>query len=405
MNSMKQYFLNGPTVLVIAAGIAIGIGFAPHFVNAQETQSLTLTSPLDGGERHNNRRGRGTINARTFLAEELGITAEALTEAWHTAREAVEQPGELQAELAAALGITEEALQSAQDSAREAALAQAVEDGRITQEEADLKEAESALRETIERTEVIADALDVPVEELEAALDAGTSIRDIASDLGIDGDTLRTEVEAAYEVAVQQAVEDGVISQDQADAILADDQGNQRGNRRGEGPGNRRANGPVNGPDNGPDQDETEDGTETDTEENSTDNNGTDGENDDEETTTAVNAGAPSPVIVNTSTTEGNESDEGDGTVNSATENPAPQDDGPGQRGNRQNRRQGNANGGNGTENTSNDDTGGDTNNNDSSGNESSNDNESGGTVTVNQEESPRQRGNNEGGRRNRNGR
>ena len=44
----KQALINGPAVLVVAAGIAIGVGFTPQFASAQDAENLTFTSPLDG---------------------------------------------------------------------------------------------------------------------------------------------------------------------------------------------------------------------------------------------------------------------------------------------------------------------------------------------------------------------
>lgn len=84
-----------------------------------------------------------------------------------------------QALLAEALGITVDELKAAQDSAQAAALAQAVEDGRITQEQADQIQARQALQPY-----------------------------------------LQDRMQAAYTDAVQQALDEGAISQAQADQLL-----------------------------------------------------------------------------------------------------------------------------------------------------------------------------------------
>jgi hypothetical protein len=81
--------------------------------------------------------------------------------------------------LADELGITVEELQAAQQEAHAAVIAQAVEDGMLTQEEADLMQARSAVQS------YVADAM-----------------------------------AAAYEDAVQQALADGAITQAQADLLL-----------------------------------------------------------------------------------------------------------------------------------------------------------------------------------------
>lgn len=87
--------------------------------------------------------------------------------------------------LAEALGITVEELQAAQAEVRAGWLADAVEAGDITQEEADLLSARWALQEF-----------------------------------------LTERLQTAYEDAVAQAVEEGIITQEQADQILSEEGGN-----------------------------------------------------------------------------------------------------------------------------------------------------------------------------------
>ncbi len=147
----------------------------------------------------------------TYLADALGITTAELTAAQQEAYEAGIQQAlddglitEAQAEqlrngqvavvcpcsnwsgadidqkalLADALGITTTQLDAAQQEAADARMAQAVTDGRITQEQADLMKAQQALRQYIQDNQL-------------------------------------------YDKAVAAAVADGVITQAQADAILA----------------------------------------------------------------------------------------------------------------------------------------------------------------------------------------
>lgn len=103
--------------------------------------------------------------------------------------------------LADALGITTDELSAARASARDAALADAIATGEITQEQVDLIEARSALREY-----------------------------------------LSPESELTFEEAVAQAVEDGVVTQSQADSLLGADA--MMGGPRSGGPG-------MGGPDMG----------------------------------------------------------------------------------------------------------------------------------------------------------
>ncbi len=104
--------------------------------------------------------------------------------------------------LADALGITTDELQAARVEAQDLALTAAVEEGQITQEQADQMKAEQALKTYL-------------------------------SDQG-----LQTQMQTLYQDAVKQAVKAGVITQAQADAILAN-QGKFGGMRGFDGFGGR----------------------------------------------------------------------------------------------------------------------------------------------------------------------
>lgn len=123
--------------------------------------------------------------------------------------------------LAEELGITVDELADAQERAYSAALTDAVEAGQLTQEQADAILARRALQSAIDRHAILAESLGLTVDELEAALAGGQSMADLMTAQGIDAATLMANAQAAYEAAVQQAVADGVITQAQADEILA----------------------------------------------------------------------------------------------------------------------------------------------------------------------------------------
>ena len=123
--------------------------------------------------------------------------------------------------LAEALGITVEQLAAARRQATAAYLADAVTAGDITQEQADLMLARVALSGVIDKQALLAEGLGMTVEELTAALDGGQSLSELMTAQGIDADTLQTNVQAAYASAIARAVTDGVITQAQADAVLA----------------------------------------------------------------------------------------------------------------------------------------------------------------------------------------
>lgn len=174
--------------------------------------------------------------------------------------------------LAAALGISLEELQSAYETAADAALDQAVAEGWLTQAQADrLGERGGRFHffggrlgawfgeSEIDYNALLADALGITVDELntarqeahlariEQAVTDGNLTEEEADllrgrfalfqDEGFQG-TMRT----AFEDAVNQAVEDGVITQGQADQILTQPDGMRGGGfggMHGFGNGNR----------------------------------------------------------------------------------------------------------------------------------------------------------------------
>ena len=67
----------------------------------------------------------------------------------------------------------------------------------------------------------LAEALGMSVAELDAALAAGQTMPQIIEAQGVDPETLHTAMQAALAEVVAQAVNDGVLTQEQADLILA----------------------------------------------------------------------------------------------------------------------------------------------------------------------------------------
>ncbi|MFN2171865.1 MAG: hypothetical protein ACK2U0_18750 [Candidatus Promineifilaceae bacterium] len=120
--------------------------------------------------------------------------------------------------LAAALGITVEELQAARQKVYADRLAQAVEDGYLTKDEANTMLAMQALKGYLDRTVLMAQALGISVEEFESAHDDGT-LNDLLGDM--TSDELQEKMQTAVEAAVQQAVTDNAITQEQADLVLA----------------------------------------------------------------------------------------------------------------------------------------------------------------------------------------
>ncbi len=123
--------------------------------------------------------------------------------------------------LADALGITVDQLDAARQKADTAMIDQMLADGRITQDQADLMKARLALAATIHPDELLAKALGITVDELNTARSEDPSLSSLLDQLGITRADAQTALQNAYQAAVQQAVTDGVITQDQADQILA----------------------------------------------------------------------------------------------------------------------------------------------------------------------------------------
>jgi hypothetical protein len=126
-----------------------------------------------------------------------------------------------EAALADALGISVEELEAAQLEARATLIEQAEAEGLITAEQADLLLALPELQTYMDREAWLASALGMSVEELQAALEDGTRLSDLIEELGLDPITVRESVQAARAEAIQQAVDDDVITQAQADEILS----------------------------------------------------------------------------------------------------------------------------------------------------------------------------------------
>ena len=182
---------------------------------------------------------------KAVVADALGLTVEEL--------DAAKEAGTKLPELAEAQGVEVEDVKAVVQAYRETAVADAINAGIITEEQGEQLLGHEGRRggkhgrrggrfggivdrDVVQAT--VADTLGITVEELEAAKEAGTSIEDLAAENGVDVETIREAVDAVKAEAVQQAVEDGTITQEQADQILSGEgrQG-RRGGPRGGGNG------------------------------------------------------------------------------------------------------------------------------------------------------------------------
>lgn len=124
--------------------------------------------------------------------------------------------------LAEELGITVEELKDAREAANENMLEEAVAKGYISLEQADLISARAALAKYINQDALLAKALGISVEELQATLQDDKSLRTLIDDLGLNMEEVQTNFQAAYQEMIQQAVKEGVITQSQADQLASD---------------------------------------------------------------------------------------------------------------------------------------------------------------------------------------
>ncbi|HJX40672.1 MAG TPA: hypothetical protein VJ345_04340 [Anaerolineales bacterium] len=149
---------------------------------------------------------------------------------------------DMQALLADELGITVEELAAAQQAAREAAVQQLVEAGVLTEEQGELAAAAAALRSYVNRHDLVAEALGMTPEALTQARLDGKTLAEILDDQGLSLSEYQENLAQIREEALDQAVSDGVITQDQLDQLqerIQDGFGRGQGAFGGFGPGHR----------------------------------------------------------------------------------------------------------------------------------------------------------------------
>jgi hypothetical protein len=151
--------------------------------------------------------------------------------------------------LAEALGVSVEDLEAAHETATEAAIQQAVDEGLLTEEQAEALSSRSFGSHkgfgslhigSVDYDALLAEALGISVEELQDArtevqtarlaemVEAGVITQEQADLMlaqravqsYIDTEAISDAIQAAYETAVNQALADGVITQAQADQML-----------------------------------------------------------------------------------------------------------------------------------------------------------------------------------------
>lgn len=160
-----------------------------------------------------------------------------------------DEGADLESRMAEALGVSVEQLRAAQEQAFDGGLQQAVDEGELAPKQAERMRTWRRLRPYLNPPVLAARVLNMTPEELDAALDQGRSLWDLAEERQVDFTAGREKFLAAGRAALQQAVADGVISQEQADEFVK-----MAGQRRGPGGffGGRGGFGPMGFPGRGP---------------------------------------------------------------------------------------------------------------------------------------------------------
>jgi hypothetical protein len=282
--SLKSLIIGGVAATAVVASVA-AFTLAPNVVSAQDVETPDAQGQREGfrgpgGERRGSDREfgeRGDKGAEhgQYLADALGIPVDELDAAQAVVADATiaqavedgvftqEQADQMaersgdsggrmpmrgghgkggfdkggadhEALLATELGISVDELQAAQEEVRQAGIDQAIADGDLTAEEADLMQAGHALREYIDHEAVMEQVLGMTLEELKTAREEGVNIRELLEEQGLDREAIQEAMQSAHDAAVVQAVADGVITQAQADAL---ESGDGFGGRGGSFPG------------------------------------------------------------------------------------------------------------------------------------------------------------------------
>ena len=197
----KKIWLTIP--LVSALVLAVAIGVMAFSSSSAANNSQTIFTQVDDSENIQLMKG--------FVGANRGPG--------HGGRPGFGTSFDYDAFIAEALGVSVEELQAARQAAHEAALEQAVAEGVITADQADLIKAGQALRQYIDHQEILSQALGIDTADLEAAREEGKSLPYLFGELGLEPADVKEALQSAYEDAIQQAVDDGVLTSAQAEQL------------------------------------------------------------------------------------------------------------------------------------------------------------------------------------------
>jgi polyhydroxyalkanoate synthesis regulator phasin len=136
--------------------------------------------------------------------------------------------------LAGQLGISVDELTNAQTAARDKVIDDAVTAGKLTREQAEKLKSEDlgqrwghgfglsakVRNAVISVFQTAADVVGLPADQLRERLANGESLADVAKSQNIDEATLKSDLVTALTDQINQAVTDGKLSQDRANALL-----------------------------------------------------------------------------------------------------------------------------------------------------------------------------------------
>lgn len=227
MNNKWKRWVVGGLGVVLAGTVAAGT-VTTTFANSQSV----VTTEVRGG------RGPGGIGhgaSLTTIANALTMTEADLQSAL--------QGGKTVADLATEKGVALQTIVDALLAEQKTLLQQAVTDGRLTQEQADARVAELATQLPTQLSmaftpgqrgdrgmpsgfgpgqslSTVATALGITESDLQTAFQAGKSVADVATEQDVALDTVIAALVAEQTTALQQAVTDGRLTQEQADQQL-----------------------------------------------------------------------------------------------------------------------------------------------------------------------------------------
>ncbi len=223
-------------VAVTTAALVGGLTVLPSLAGAQDNESEAPESPTPESEQADaarHRHPRGILkHTSEFVSELLGLTPEQMREAF--------LEGTTLAELSEAQNVPATDLIDALVAEAETHVAERLDAGDITQDQADrfldgLRDriservyAERPIREGRGRrgrgegSEIVSELLEMTPQEIREGFEAGSTLAELAQAQGVETDDLVDALVAEAEARVEEKLESGDITEDQANSILED---------------------------------------------------------------------------------------------------------------------------------------------------------------------------------------